>query len=199
MSGSIDTIVRREGTNTIYIECVDTRAFAVSVQLVKHCSMSQVKSSIKKEESLQTAAMRIIRQVQPVGLGMEDDGVETVSAVISLKCPLSGMRIKTPSRFANVDMLEAVFDLDSFLQSAEKTRKWSCPHSLKPSCLQNLMEDIYIERMLQCLTEVKDVTEVEINPMGDWRPNGTQCTWQSIHDTTPVSGVISRPSIGTDL
>lgn len=198
MSDFIDTIVRREGTNTICIECADTRAFAISVQLVKHCPMSQVKSNVKKEESLHTAAMRVIRQVQPGSLGMEDDGIETVSAVISLKCPLSGMRIRTPARFANVDMLEAVFDLDSFLQSAEKTRKWSCPHSLKPSCLQNLMEDIYINRILHCLTEAQDITEVEINPKGEWRPNGTQRAWQSVHDIRPIAGIVPKPVVSND-
>jgi hypothetical protein len=49
------------------------------------------------------------------------------NTVISLRCPLSGVRMVTPARFAGVRGL-AAFDLDTFLAMAERTRKWQCPH-----------------------------------------------------------------------
>lgn len=184
-----DSIVRREGTNTICIECVDSCLFAVSVQLVRHISVNQVKLSMRREETLDAAKIRVVRQVQPVGCSADEDIVETVSAVVSLKCPLSGMRISTAARFSNVDMLEAIFDLDSFLQAAERTRKWSCPHSLQPSCIQKLMRDTYMARVLECLSVAPEVMEIEINPDGDWRPYGSDSVWRSIDSKALVPRV----------
>lgn len=60
-------------------------------------------------------------------LGSGDDDIEMTNTVVSLKCPLSGVRIVTPARFAEVHGM-AAFDLDSFISMAERTRKWQCPH-----------------------------------------------------------------------
>ncbi|GMH32755.1 hypothetical protein BSKO_00589 [Bryopsis sp. KO-2023] len=182
----IDSLVRRDGKNTLHIECADNRLFAVTVQIVEKRSHEDVKQKMKQKESLNAATLRVIRQVKGGGWC---DGIETTSAVISLKCPLSMMRIATPARFVDVDMLEAVFDLDSFLQSAEKTRKWACPNSLRPSCVQNLQVDVYVERVLACLRDAPNINEVEVNPEGGWRPNGTTGPWRSIYDDSPVLDV----------
>ncbi len=57
--------------------------------------------------------------------------------VLSLKCPLTGMRMKRPARFAQVPGL-ACFDLEPFLDLAQRTRKWQCPHSMAHTSVQTL-------------------------------------------------------------
>lgn len=47
--------------------------------------------------------------------------------MLSLKDPLTGSRIVTAARFLDTRGLVS-FDLDAFLQTAERTRKWQCPH-----------------------------------------------------------------------
>lgn len=67
--------------------------------------------------------------------------------VLSLRCPLSGARMRTPARFAPVGGL-AAFDLDTFLDLAARSRKWQCPHSMRALPVQELMLDAYLSCIL---------------------------------------------------
>jgi hypothetical protein len=58
----------------------------------------------------------------------EDEDLEITHTRLSLKCPLSGTRISTPARFVDVSGLNC-FDLDTFLLTAQRSRKWQCPHT----------------------------------------------------------------------
>ena len=58
----------------------------------------------------------------------------TVNTVVSLKDPFTGQRIKTPARFADTPGLVS-FDLHTFLASAERSRKWQCPHRCAGACV----------------------------------------------------------------
>lgn len=42
---------------------------------------------------------------------------------------------QTPARFADVSGLN-VFDLDAFLDMAQKTYKWQCPQTMKNSSIE---------------------------------------------------------------
>lgn len=61
----------------------------------------------------------------------------TVNTVVSLKDPFTGQRIKTPARFADTPGLVS-FDLHTFLASAERSRKWQCPHRCAGACVPGL-------------------------------------------------------------
>ena len=67
--------------------------------------------------------------------------------MLSLRCPLSGTRIRAPARFAPVRGLSA-FDLDDFLDLAGRSRKWQCPHSMRALPVQALQPDAYLSRIL---------------------------------------------------
>ena len=45
----------------------------------------------------------------------------------------------------------AAFDLDDFMDSAARTRKWQCPHTLRHSCVQDLHTDAFVQRILDSL------------------------------------------------
>ena len=65
----------------------------------------------------------------------------------SLRCPLSGSRIRTPARFVGVPGLTA-FDLEPFLGMVKRSKKWQCPHSMRNLPVQDLMIDGYLSRVL---------------------------------------------------
>lgn len=65
----------------------------------------------------------------------------------SLRCPLSGSRIRTPARFVGVPGLTA-FDLETFLDMVKRSKKWQCPHSMRNLPVQDLMIDGYLSQVL---------------------------------------------------
>lgn len=69
----------------------------------------------------------------------DDDDVVIGNSVVSLKDPNSGTRIVEAARFADTSgVVPSAFDLETFLDLAQRTRKWMDPHSSRPSCVQNL-------------------------------------------------------------
>ena len=76
-----------------------------------------------------------------------DDDMVLGSIEFTLRCPLTGSRIKTPARFAGVPGLTA-FDLDAFVGMVKRSKKWQCPHSMRNLPVQDLMCDGYLSRIL---------------------------------------------------
>ena len=79
-----------------------------------------------------------------------DEDLEIHSSVISLRCPLSGSRVRVPARFVGVHGLVA-FDLETFLSMAERSRKWQCPHSMRHTHVHQLQRDTFIAQILDKL------------------------------------------------
>jgi hypothetical protein len=69
----------------------------------------------------------------------DDDDIVLGNRVVSLKDPNTFLRIKHPARFTDTTGNDLqVFELESFLEVADKTFKWIDPHSMKASCVQNM-------------------------------------------------------------
>jgi hypothetical protein len=61
------------------------------------------------------------------------------NTVVSLKDPYTNMRMATAARFVDTaGAAPSAFDLEPFLDMAQRTRKWMDPHSSKPSSVQSL-------------------------------------------------------------
>jgi len=112
-----------------------------------------------------------------------DDEVQTMTSMMSLKCPFSARRIENPARLLNIDTMECVFDIDAFLSMVHKTRKWACPHSLKQSSVHYLARDSWLEVVLKCLGQRPDVMEIEVSREGAWRLRG-EIKWRSVYNQT---------------
>ncbi|CAD7704203.1 unnamed protein product [Ostreobium quekettii] len=181
----------RNGRNNVSITCTDARPFCFFVQIVEKRSKERVESLMHAAETLEEAHARVVRQVKKGSMEDDDNLVVTSSVVVSLKCPLSALRIVTPARFCDVDQVEAIFDLDSFLSVAERTRKWACPQTMKGSCVQRLQRDVYMDKVLQCLKMAPDVSEVEVSPEGKWRPAASDHRWRSIFDDVADAAVVT--------
>eukprot|EP00193_Tetraselmis_chui_P000747 CAMPEP_0177758088 /NCGR_PEP_ID=MMETSP0491_2-20121128/4001_1 /TAXON_ID=63592 /ORGANISM="Tetraselmis chuii, Strain PLY429" /LENGTH=724 /DNA_ID=CAMNT_0019273805 /DNA_START=584 /DNA_END=2758 /DNA_ORIENTATION=+ len=180
------------GSNRVVLTGVDPRPFVLMVVLARSRSLEEVKGLMQPKELIEDAFKRTWRLLNGKN-GDADDDIVTLSTVISLKCPLTGARIKTPARFSDVSGL-SVFDLDAFLDVAQKTFKWQCPQTMKNSSIENLQIDSYTERILQML-EHTSYNEVEISPEALWRPAGTEQDFRDVQEDPATAKPIEAEAV----
>lgn len=82
---------------------------------------------------------------------------------MSLKCPLSAMRINLPCR-STICTHNQCFDASSFLQLQEQAPQWSCPICNKVFTFEDLAVDQYVQDILQWFPNSTD--QVTIEPDG---------------------------------
>ncbi|KAG0500427.1 hypothetical protein HPP92_000499 [Vanilla planifolia] len=83
---------------------------------------------------------------------------------ISLCCPISFKRIKTPVK-GHLCKHHQCFDYDNYIEMNSRKPNWRCPHCNQPICLVDLRID---RKMVKILEEMGDVTEVLIHSDGSW-------------------------------
>lgn len=64
----------------------------------------------------------------------DDDIIMGDTLPVNLRDPLSNLRVQRGLRVVGGKNLQA-FDLDFFLDSAKRSRKWQCPVSYAPHCI----------------------------------------------------------------
>ncbi|KAK3137628.1 hypothetical protein QOZ80_5BG0454860 [Eleusine coracana subsp. coracana] len=204
--GPLITAVSRDGINKICLSRVDTRNFCFGVRIVRRRTVAQVLNLIPKEgegESFQDALARVRRCLGGGGATDNADSdsdleVVTESVTVNLRCPNSGSRMRIAGRFKPCVHM-GCFDLETFVELNQRSRKWQCPICLKNYSLENLMIDPYFNRITSLLRNCnEDVNELDVKPDGSWRakgdvanreltqwhmPDGTLCT--SREDTNP--------------
>eukprot|EP00798_Chlamydomonas_sp_ICE-L_P025202 gene25202-10843_t len=142
--------------NRLSIQCADGRLFVLMLQLSKKRTPAEVAALMKAPPSLE-AALTAVKQQHGGG---DDDDIEMGNAVQSLRCPLTGSRMKIPVKFSDVKGV-ACFDLDGFLSLVERSRKWQCPHSMLDFCVENLQVDSYTRCILHHLQKHSDINELQ--------------------------------------
>jgi len=93
-----------------------------------------------------------------------DADIEVGSSVMSLKDPISTLRIVTPCR-STVCTHNQCFDADSFLQLQEQAPTWTCPICNKTISYEALAVDQYVEEILN---KARNTDQVTIQPSGEW-------------------------------
>lgn len=93
-----------------------------------------------------------------------DPDIEVGSSVMSLKDPISTLRINIPCR-STVCTHNQCFDAESFLQLQEQAPTWICPICSKTVHFNGLAVDQYVEEIL---AKVKSADQVTISPTGEW-------------------------------
>ncbi|AQK95345.1 E3 SUMO-protein ligase SIZ1 [Zea mays] len=208
--GPLVTTCSREGINKISLSRVDARTFCFGVRIVRRRTVPQVLNLIPKEgegESFEDALARVRRCLGGGGATDNADSdsdleVVTESVTVNLRCPNSGSRMRIAGRFKPCVHM-GCFDLETFVELNQRSRKWQCPICLKNYSLENLMIDPYFNRITSLLHNCsEDVNELDVKPDGSWRvkgdaatrdlsqwhmPDGTLC--DSKEDTNP--GVVS--------
>jgi E3 SUMO-protein ligase PIAS1 len=93
-----------------------------------------------------------------------DPDIEVGSSVMSLKDPISTLRITTPCR-SMVCTHNQCFDAASFLQLQEQAPTWTCPICSKTVSYESLAVDQYVQEILR---KVRTADQVTIQPNGEW-------------------------------
>ncbi|KAK8935656.1 E3 SUMO-protein ligase SIZ1 [Platanthera zijinensis] len=197
--GPVVTTCSREGSNKICLNFCDARVFCFGVRIVKRRTVQQVLSLVPKEaygESFEDALARVRRCISG-GAAVEnadsDSDLEVVADTVpfNLRCPMSGARMKIAGRFKPCIHM-GCFDLETFVELNQRSRKWQCPICLKNYSLENMIIDPYFNRITSLMRNCgEDVNEIDIKPDGSWRakfsgdikdllqwhlPDGTVCT-----------------------
>jgi E3 SUMO-protein ligase PIAS1 len=76
----------------------------------------------------------------PVTKKAYDPDIEATSLNLSLKCPLSYMRLSNPCRAVSCSHIQC-FDATSYLQLQEQGPQWLCPICNKPAPFDQLAID----------------------------------------------------------
>ncbi|KAF2965783.1 hypothetical protein GQX73_g7785 [Xylaria multiplex] len=131
-----------------------------------------------------------------------DPDVVATSTVLSLKCPLSYMRLRTPCRSILCLHIQC-FDADSYLQLQEQGPQWVCPICNQSAPFENLAVDEYVKDILESTTDSTE--QVTIEPNGVWSTQLTEAAPKksrasnantSIDVEDDISVVTDNPSYG---
>nr|XP_043630463.1 E4 SUMO-protein ligase PIAL2-like [Erigeron canadensis] len=104
--------------------------------------------------------------VRPVAAASDTDNdvIEGLSRV-SLNCPISFKRIKTPVKGHLCNHLQC-FDFDNYVDINSRRPSWRCPHCSQSVCFTDIRID---QGMVKVLKEVGvDVSHVKISAEGSW-------------------------------
>ncbi|XP_052155234.1 E3 SUMO-protein ligase SIZ1 isoform X2 [Oryza glaberrima] len=178
--GPLITTCSREGINKICLSRVDARTFCFGVRIAKRRTVAQVLNLVPKEaegESFEHALARVRRCLgggDTAENADSDSDLEVVaeSVTVNLRCPNSGSRMRIAGRFKPCIHM-GCFDLETFVELNQRSRKWQCPICLKNYSLESLMIDPYFNRITSLLRNCnEDVNEVDVKPDGSWRVKG---------------------------
>ncbi|KAL9108933.1 MAG: hypothetical protein Q9227_006329 [Pyrenula ochraceoflavens] len=118
----------------------------------------------------------------------QDTDIVATSSVMSLKCPLSTLRIDVPCRSLQCTHNQC-FDAASFLQLQEQAPTWTCPVCNKTTYYESLTIDQYVQDILTNTS--RNTEQVTIEPTGSW-------TKLSVPETPGLSNRTSRSTDDED-
>ncbi|PIA38617.1 hypothetical protein AQUCO_02700085v1 [Aquilegia coerulea] len=175
--GPAITTCTREGVNKILLSGCDARIFCLGVRIARRRTVQQVLNLIPKETEGELFEDALARVCRCVGGGNATDNADSDSDLevvadsftVNLRCPMSGSRMKTAGRFKPCAHM-GCFDLDTFVELNQRSRKWQCPICLKNYSLEHIIIDPYFNRITTMMRECgEDVTDIDVKPDGSWR------------------------------
>lgn len=95
------------------------------------------------------------------------DGVEQTAIKVSLKCPISFLKMTLPARGAECKHIPC-FDLETYLALNAERAQWKCPICSRPALLETLEVDQYIWGICNALSNQPEVDEVTMDPTAKW-------------------------------
>ncbi|KQK11836.1 E3 SUMO-protein ligase SIZ1 isoform X2 [Brachypodium distachyon] len=178
--GPVITTLCREGQNKIFLSSVDTRQFCFGIRIARRRTVDQVLKLVPKEadgESFEDSLARVCRCLRGGNTTDDADSDSDLEVVadffpVSLRCPNSGSRIRTAGRFKTCAHMGS-FDLQTFVELNQRSRKWQCPTCLKNYSVESMIIDRYFNRITSLVQNCsEDVTEIDVKPDGSWRVKG---------------------------
>lgn len=136
------------------------KKFAFVVNLVKQESVDQLVEKLRVGPFIakETVIADMVKK-------NEDSDLVATASIMSLKCPLSTLRINLPVRSTFCSHIQC-FDGTSFLQLQQQAPTWSCPTCNKSIGWKSLVVDQYFLNILN--NTPKAVESVTIDVDGQW-------------------------------
>ncbi|OUM64701.1 hypothetical protein PIROE2DRAFT_8468, partial [Piromyces sp. E2] len=142
--------------------------FIVKIIICEYITLQEAVNNIKKNFISKEEILR--QRLNSKKEKGSDDDIEATSSIVSLRCPISRARIKTPCRFKECTHVQC-FDLTSYLQLNEKYPNWKCPVCNTRYSWKSLVMDGYIQDILNNVSLDVDSIVVEVN--GTWHIDKT--------------------------
>ncbi|KAF2765969.1 hypothetical protein EJ03DRAFT_194201 [Teratosphaeria nubilosa] len=138
-----------------------TKRYAFVIYLAKHVSPAALAEKIKAGSII--SKQKVLAEMHKIN---SDPDIEATSTRMSLKDPISIVRITLPVR-GTVCTHNQCFDGRMFLEMMEQAPQWNCPTCNKTLSFQSLCVDKYFEEILK--NTPASVEQVEVDPNGEWR------------------------------
>ncbi|EEQ85871.2 SUMO ligase SizA [Blastomyces dermatitidis ER-3] len=136
------------------------KKYFVVIYLVRKRSVEELVNRLRDRKTI--SAEQVIREMKSKA---EDADIVATSTVMSLKCPLSTLRIAVPCR-STICLHNQCFDATSFLQLQEQAPTWTCPVCNKATNFEALQIDQYVDIILRSTPPSLD--QVTVDPDGTW-------------------------------
>ncbi|KAJ0978220.1 hypothetical protein J5N97_013694 [Dioscorea zingiberensis] len=175
--GPAITTCSQEGINKILLSSCDPRVFCLGIRIAKKRTLQQVLNMIPSEANGELFEDALARVCRCIGGGTNKDDADSdsdlevvaESVTVNLRCPMSGSRINIAGRFKPCVHM-GCFDLETFIEMNQRSRKWQCPICMKNYSLENIIIDPYFNRITSLMRSCgEDVTEIDVKPDGSWR------------------------------
>ncbi|PWW80348.1 hypothetical protein C7212DRAFT_171476 [Tuber magnatum] len=136
------------------------KKFAFVVNYVKTDSVEHLVEHLRSGASIakETVIADMVRK-------NEDSDLIATSSIMSLKCPLSTLRIDLPIRSTFCNHIQC-FDATSFLQLQQQAPTWSCPTCNKSISWRALVVDQYFRDILDNTPKTVDTVTIDVD--GAW-------------------------------
>ncbi|THH16817.1 hypothetical protein EW146_g3890 [Bondarzewia mesenterica] len=174
------------------------KKYYMVVMLVQVTNVDQLIDRLKKGKYKSSAEV-LAKMKQMIS---NDDDIVAGPQKMSLKCPLSYMRISTPCRALQC-VHPQCFDAMSWYSVNEQTTTWVCPVCDKSINHEDIIVDGYFDEILR--TTPDSVEDVMVEADGEWHTSDDKYAsagWRSSHQPvaplslppTPEKPVIKRSS-----
>ncbi|KAK1149955.1 E3 SUMO-protein ligase pli1, partial [Aspergillus melleus] len=137
-----------------------SQKFYVRINLVQRHPVEELVAELKLRKTI--SKEQVLREMKNRA---DDTDIVATSTVMSLKCPLSTLRIEVPCRSLKCTHNQC-FDASSFLQLQEQAPTWSCPVCSKATSFESLQIDQYVDDILHSTS--RDIEQIVIEPDGTW-------------------------------
>ena len=164
------------------IELTYTNAPKRHVLVAAICEVTSVETLVERLRSKQLKSKEDL--LSRMRQEAEDDDIEAGAATMSLKCPLSYMRITTPCRSTHCSHVQC-FDAYSFFSVNEQSPSWACPVCHKNIKVEDLFMDGYVNEILQKVPQ--DEESVIVEPDGSWRTSDGKISSSGTAQATPAA------------
>ncbi|KAF8577886.1 hypothetical protein K439DRAFT_1654979 [Ramaria rubella] len=156
---------------------VQHKKFYMVVYLVEVTTVEQLVEKLKKGKYKSENDVRT-KMVQTASF---DEDIIAGPQKMSLKCPLSYMRVNTPCRSIQCPHAQC-FDATSWFSMMEQTTTWLCPVCDKLLNVEELIIDGYFDRILKDTPE--SVEDVVVEADGEWHTSDNKfasAVWRTLH------------------